>query len=107
MLRFKQFLKIWPNLQNRYVLTGLVGLLWVSFVSDIDLIYLMKSQRELNQLHHQVRHLERSIQTIELRLDDLSSNPERLEKFAREQYFMKRDNEDVFRILPPQVAADA
>jgi cell division protein FtsB len=41
-----------------------------------------------------------------MQLADLSSNPERLERFAREQYFMKRDNEDLFRILPEAQAAE-
>lgn len=106
MSRLKQLSNVWPGLQNRYVITGIAGLMWVSFVSDIDLIYLIKSQRQLSQLQHQVRHLEGAIQTIEQRLEDLSSNPERLEKFAREQYFMKRDNEDVFRIINGFKTAD-
>ena len=32
-------------------------------------------------------------------LDELTSNPEKLEKFAREKYLMKKDNEDVFVIV--------
>lgn len=87
-------------LTNRYVLTALVGLLWASFVSEIDLIYLAKSQLELNRLERQVAHYEREIESTRIQLEDLSTNPERLERFARETYFMKRDNEDLFRIVP-------
>ena len=43
-------------LKNRFVLTGIFGLVWVSFVSEIDLIYLIKSQQELNELKTQVDH---------------------------------------------------
>ena len=29
-------------------------------------------------------------------MDELENNPEALEKFAREEYFMKKDDEDIF-----------
>ena len=32
-------------------------------------------------------------------LDELTSNPQKLEKFAREKYLMKKDNEDIFVIV--------
>ena len=84
---------------NRYVLTAAVGLVWVTFISEIDLVYLAKSQLELNRLENQVAHYELEIEATRNQLDDLTSNPERLERFAREKYFMKRDNEDLFRIV--------
>ena len=84
---------------NRYVLTAAVGLVWVTFISEIDLVYLAKSQLELNRLENQVAHYELEIEATRNQLVDLTSNPERLERFAREKYFMKRDNEDVFRIV--------
>lgn len=87
-------------LTNRYLLTACLGLVWVTFVSEIDLIYLAKSQMELNRLNRQVDHYEHEIHSTRTQLEDLSSNPERLERFAREKYFMKRDNEDLFRIVP-------
>jgi len=60
----------------------------------------------LQAQERQVAHYEAAITDLYLQLDDLSSNPERLEKFAREHYFMKRENEDLFRILPTQGAAN-
>lgn len=84
---------------NRYVLTAAVGLVWVTFISEIDLVYLAKSQLELNRLENQVAHYELEIKATRNQLVDLTSNPERLERFAREKYFMKRDNEDLFRIV--------
>ena len=93
----------WFN--NRYVLTAAVGLVWVTFISEIDLVYLAKSQLELNRLENQVAHYELEIEATRNQLVDLTSNPERLERFAREKYFMKRDNEDLFRIVTKDPAA--
>jgi cell division protein DivIC len=90
---------------NRYVLTAGVGLVWVTFISEIDLVYLAKSQLELNRLENQVAHYELEIEATRNQLVDLSSNPERLERFAREKYFMKRDNEDLFRIVAKEPEA--
>ena len=91
-------------LRNRYLITGGIALFWVTFVSDIDLIYLFKNNQELQAQERQVAHYEAAITDLYLQLDDLSSNLERLEKFAREHYFMKRENEDLFRILPAKGA---
>lgn len=92
---------------NRYVLTAAVGLVWVTFISEIDLVYLAKSQLELNRLENQVAHYELEIEATRDQLVDLTSNPERLERFAREMYFMKRDNEDLFRIVAREPAANS
>lgn len=97
-------IKVASVLTNRYLLTALLGLVWVTFVSEIDLIYLAKSQMELNRLKRQVDHYNQEILHTRTQLEDLSSNPERLERFAREKYFMKRDNEDLFRIVPASPA---
>lgn len=90
---------------NRYVLTAAVGLVWVTFISEIDLVYLAKSQMELKRLENQVAHYELEIVATRNQLVDLTSNPERLERFAREKYFMKRDNEDLFRIVAKEPVA--
>ena len=71
----------------------------MTFVSEIDLIYLVKSQQELNELKAQVQHYQLQIAETGDQLHALSSEPALLERFAREQYFMKRDNEDLFRIV--------
>ena len=93
--RIKSALTVFGGDQNRYLLTGLLALFWVTFVSDIDLIYLFKSSQELRAQERQVTHYEQAIRASYDQLADLTSNPERLERFAREQYFMKRDNEDL------------
>ena len=86
-------------LKNRYFVTGVFALVWVTFISEIDLIYLFKSKRTLGQLRNQVEHYEREITATTAQLKALSSDPSRLERFAREQYFMKKNNEDLFRVI--------
>ncbi len=39
--------------------------------------------------------MEREIEELELRLEGLNNDPEELEKFARENFLMKKENEDI------------
>ena len=89
-------------LRNRYVATLLIGLGWVSFVTDIDLFFVYRAQRELNSLREQEAHLKASIANVQEDMERLSSNMRNLEHLARERYFMKRPDEDIFRMIPLQ-----
>lgn len=106
ILKVKSVVEALGALRNRYLITGAIALFWVTFISDIDLVYLVKSKQALMAQERQVLHYEQEIRALYIQLQDLSSNPERLEKFAREHYFMKRDNEDLFRIIPKVDHAD-
>lgn len=88
-------------LTNQYALTALAGLLWVTFVSDISLPFIVTSKWELNEMRDQIELLQSSINTLETQLEAWSESDQALERYARETYFMKRPNEEVFRIIDP------
>ena len=46
----------------------------------------------------QIKHYQKEIEINSKKLNDLHTDKEGLERFAREEYFMKRSNEDVFII---------
>lgn len=100
--RVKQkFLRFVPTrLRNRYGLGIGVFLLYVCFLSDYDLYTTLKLRRQLHNMHSEHEHLAGEIKTIRQELTELNSSQALLEKFAREKYLMKRDNEDVFVIVP-------
>ncbi|MGC9343398.1 MAG: FtsB family cell division protein, partial [Bacteroidales bacterium] len=58
-----------------------------------------KLVREVNQLEKNVEYYQERIQIDSARLIELKTSPENLEKFAREQFLMKKDNEDIFVIV--------
>lgn len=87
-------------MRNRYVATLLLGLGWVSFVTDIDLFFIWRSQQELQDLRKQELHLKASISDVQEDLTRLTSQVRNLEHLARERYFMKRPDEDIFRMIP-------
>lgn len=87
-------------MRNRYVATLLLGLGWVSFVTDIDLFFIWRSQQELQDLRKQELHLQASISDVQEDLTRFTSQVRNLEHLARERYFMKRPDEDIFRMIP-------
>ena len=52
-----------------------------------------------NQLIKDKKYYQEQIENDRQRINELMSNKENLEKFAREQYLMKKENEEIFMIL--------
>lgn len=87
-------------LKNKYLLTLLVFTVWLLFFDDRDIITThFKHRHELRQLEQSRDYYLQQIDTTTKELDGLKQNAEMLEKYAREKYWMKKDNEDLF-ILP-------
>jgi cell division protein FtsB len=82
--------------RNKYFIATAFFLLWICLFNDIDLFYIIRSRQEVGALRSEVKTLEQENETALTSLSDLSNNQASLEKFARETYYMKRDNEDVF-----------
>jgi cell division protein FtsB len=86
-------------LKNRYSATALLGLFWVMFISDIDLFFIAKEQSKLQEMKTEVEVTNVKNQELRLQLEEIDENPAILERVARERYFMKRPDEEVFRIV--------
>jgi cell division protein DivIC len=84
-------------LKNKYVLTVLCFGIWVLFIDDRDFVTTqLRHVKELHKLEARKVYFEEQIMVVRRELDQLKSNPATLEKYARERYLMKRDNEDLF-----------
>jgi cell division protein FtsB len=57
-----------------------------------------KQYQELKDLSAQESFLQNEIDEMKIQKEELFSSDEKLEKYAREHYYFKRDNEDVFVI---------
>lgn len=95
--------KIWKfffeKLKNKYILTITLFVIWVSFFDQHNLIDRFEDIHKLNQLNKEKVYFQKKIEEDKKRLKELMSDNEDLEKFARETYFMKKDNEDVFVVI--------
>ena len=88
-------------LKNKYFITSLAFIAWVTFFDTKDLLTQAQRRQELNDLQQSKEHFTNLISAEREELTQLQSNPVTLEKYAREKYYMKRDNEDLF-IIPSE-----
>ena len=99
LLHMKILTHIPSFLKNRYLLTATGFVIWILFFDSRDLITShFRERKELFQLEESKKYYERQIAVTKQELEQLKTNPAVLEKYAREKYLMKRDNEDLFRI---------
>ena len=83
--------------KKQILLTAICFTVWVLFIDDRDFITThFRHVHELHKLEARKLYFEEQIRTVSKELDQLKSNPAALEKYAREKYLMKRDNEDLF-----------
>ena len=82
--------------KNKYTLSTVVFLLWLTFFNEIDLIYIFQSRKEVAALRTEVQRMKDGNARATEALHDLTTNTYSLEKFARENYYMKRENEEVY-----------
>ena len=89
---------IFPLLRNKYSLSLIVFFVWVIFFDTNNLINRIINLKHVHKLERDIIFYEEKIKDDRAKLEELQSNPANLEKFAREQFLMKKDNEDVFII---------
>lgn len=99
---FRQRLKQWtvPSLLlNKYVFTLFVFAVWMTFFDQNNFIRQYNRIHELNSAKGKMSYYIEETQLANEQLVKLKSDMQALEKFAREEYYMKKPNEDVFVIL--------
>lgn len=88
------------RLRNRYSAAALVLLAWIAVVDEYDLWTTFKLRRQLAHMRSEQTWYQEQIIVTRKHLQQLTSDKQLLEKFARERYLMKRDNEDIFVLVP-------
>ena len=86
-------------LKNLYALAVYVFLFWMVFFDNYNVFFRLKLAGQLHQAHQQETYYTQQIKQVKSDLNELFSTNEALEKFDREKYYMKRDDEDVFVIV--------
>lgn len=93
------FLNLPPIFRNIFFLTGLVFAVWMLFFDENNLLVQYNRRHELIALQKKRGFYKQEITKVERQYQELTTNSESQEKFARENYMMKKDNEDVFVIV--------
>lgn len=87
-------------MKNKYILTLLIFIVWIILLDPNNLISL-ETVKNRNRLQQEKEYYMSRIEEDRRKLNELRTNNENLEKYAREQYRMKRADEDPSLLLRP------
>ncbi|MFN9711303.1 MAG: FtsB family cell division protein [Bacteroidota bacterium] len=83
-------------LKNKYLLSSVAFMVWMLFFDNNDFIAQINRYQKLRQLKESSKYYQEKITAATEELNRRSSDPSAYERLAREKYYMKKTNEDVF-----------
>ena len=90
------FREILRKLNNRYVYATLLFLIVILFIDQFNLFDQLKLSQSLEDKKQQIEYYEKLVPESKAYLEALQTDTATMEKVAREQYMMKRDNEIIY-----------
>ena len=98
MSRIKDFYNKYLSRINAYWLVTIVFFALTFVMGDSSLYKRYTYDEKIRSLEKEIKHYQKEIEINSKKLNDLLTDKEGLERFAREEYFMKKPNEDVYII---------
>lgn len=83
---------------NKYVVTLVVFIVFMIFFDNHSLISRWQTGRNIKSIENEIGFYQSEIEKNKKKMNEMQSSDESLEKYAREQYYLKKDSEDVFII---------
>ncbi len=90
--------KIPSYLKNKYVIIITLFIIWIIFFDNYNLIRQSKIKKEIKQLEENKNFYSKEIKKDSTEYHELLNSDEKKEKFAREKFLMRKENEDVYII---------
>ncbi|WP_396142902.1 septum formation initiator family protein [Flavobacterium sp.] len=100
MNKLKNLLANYPFLKflaNRYILVLIVFIVWVLFLDNYSYLEHRVLDKEIEEIEDNIKYYKTEIKKDSASIKHLKNN-DRVEKYAREKYYMKRENEDIYII---------
>jgi len=88
-----------PYLKNKYVIAILFFIVWITFFDRNNFLIQAKYRSQLKALRVEREFLLAEIEKNRHDLDELMGSAENLERYAREKYYMKKPNEDIYVVV--------
>lgn len=96
-LKENKWFRILAIFSSIYVLVLTVFVVWMVFFDTNSLLIHMELKKEINKLEKQREFLKEEINKDKETIEKLA-DPKQLEKFAREEYYLKKKNEEIYLI---------
>ena len=95
--------RILDLLKNKFFIAGTAFIVWMLFFDRNDLASQYEYRTKVQKLEEEKAFYTQEIAKADDQLKELTTNMQSLEKFARERYFMKKENEDLYVIIDTPV----
>jgi hypothetical protein len=99
MLYIKPILKF---IKNKYIIATVAFMVWMLFFDPKDLGTIAVRNNKYKELKESEKHLTSLIKETKKELGLLKTDAASIERYAREKFFMKKDNEDLFIVKIPE-----
>ena len=93
--KFSRFRRI---ILNKYVVTLVGFFIFLIFFDNHNLISRWETSRKINSMEKEIKFYQSEIDKNKAKMNEMQTSDESLERYAREQYHLKKDSEDVFII---------
>lgn len=87
---------------NKYWIVVILGVLIVGFLDENSLLKHIRNRMLVSDLKEQIDEYNSQYERDEQKIKELRRNPKAITKIARENYFMKADDEDIFVLSDDQ-----
>lgn len=87
-------------IKRRFLLTFVIFIVWTALIDSNSWLNRLQYEQTLDKLKTEKLFYEKKIKEDSIYLNELKTNNANLEKFAREKHLMKKENEDLFVIVP-------
>ena len=86
----------------KYALVTLIAVILIGFVDENSVWHHFQNRQKISELQDEIKKFSDEHQRNQEQIRKLDSNPKAIEKIARERYFMKADDEDIFVLSDDQ-----
>ncbi|MCF8309146.1 MAG: septum formation initiator family protein [Bacteroidales bacterium] len=87
------------NGKRLFFIITLLFAVWMLFIDNFNVFHRLSLNKKINTLEEQKEYYKREIKRDSALLKTLKNNPDSMERYAREKYLMKKENEDIFIVI--------
>ena len=80
----------------------LLAVMWFGFIDTYSIYTRMQLSSEISDMQEEIEVMEAKSKELEVKLEDIKNDPDLLERIARETYFMRKEGETVYSIIPSE-----
>ena len=107
MKKIKSFLlRVYHIKALKYIVVAIIAIVLVGFVDENSAWRHFRNKQRISELQDEIDRYKEQYQHDQAQIRLLESNPKFIEKIARERYFMKADDEDIFVLSDDEIVTN-